>query len=139
MAAVDQDILGGGLDIEGWSYIKKDVATKINDMTDRTTVLRNTFPMQIRSKLQAEVAARVHEIITTALEAKSVIDVPFIGKFLLLIYLLEMNTYSFYVQFNNLQSNLPNYTKLLYFSRKTKARSRCCIWSPVACYCRRVI
>ena len=48
MAAVDQDLLGGGLDIEGWSYIKKEVAAKIADMTDRTTVLRNTFPMLIR-------------------------------------------------------------------------------------------
>ena len=86
MAAVDQDILGGGLDIEGWSYIKKDVAAKIADMTDRTTVLRNTFPMVVRSKLQTDRQKNsVQEIITTALEAKSVIDVSFIGKFLVYI------------------------------------------------------
>ena len=77
MAAVDQDLLGGGLDIEGWSYIKKDVATKIADMTDRTTVLRNTFPMTIKSKIQSE---KLQEIITLTLEAKSSIDVSFIGK-----------------------------------------------------------
>ena len=83
MAAVDQDILGGGLDIEGWSYIKKDVAAKIADMTDRTTILRNTFPMVVRSTLQTDRQKNsVQEIITTALEAKSVIDVSFIGKFL---------------------------------------------------------
>ena len=82
MAAVDQDLLGGGLDIEGWSYIKKDVAAKIADMTDRTTVLRNTFPMLMRSKMQHDQQKQqvMHEIVTTALEAKSVIDVSFIGK-----------------------------------------------------------
>ena len=83
MAAVDQDILGAGLDIEGWSYIKKDVATKIADMTDRTTVLRNTFPVLVDSKLQTDRQKKdVHEMITTALEAKSSIDIPFIGSIL---------------------------------------------------------
>ena len=80
-AAVDQDILGAGLDIEGWSYVKKDVAAKIADMTDRTTVLRNTFPVLIDSKLQTDRQEKdVHEIITTALESRNTIDVPFIGK-----------------------------------------------------------
>ena len=81
MAAVDQDLLGGGLDIEGWSYIKKEVAAKIADMTDRTTVLRNTFPMLMRSKLESDQQKQIiHELVTTTLEAKSVIDVSFIGK-----------------------------------------------------------
>ena len=81
MAVADQDILGGGLDIEGWSYVKKDVATKIADMTDRTTILRNTFPMLVRSNLQTDTQKlTVHEIVTTTLEAKSVIDIAFIGK-----------------------------------------------------------
>ena len=80
---MDQDLLGGGLDIEGWSYIKKEVATKIADMTDRTTVLRNTFPMLMRSKMESEQQKQIiHELVTTTLEAKSVIDVSFIGKFL---------------------------------------------------------
>ena len=81
---MDQDLLGGGLDIEGWSYIKKEVATKIADMTDRTTVLRNTFPMLMRSKMESDQQKQIiHELVTTTLEAKSVIDVSFIGKFLL--------------------------------------------------------
>ena len=81
MAAVDQDLLGGGLDIEGWSYIKKEVAAKIADMTDRTTVLRNTFPMLMRSKLESDQQKQViQELITTTLEAKSVIDISFIGN-----------------------------------------------------------
>jgi hypothetical protein len=33
-------MLGAGLDIEGWSYIKGDVAQKINEMTDRSLILR---------------------------------------------------------------------------------------------------
>ena len=97
MAAVDQDLLGGGLDIEGWSYIKKEVAAKIADMTDRTTVLRNTFPMLMRSKLESDQQKQViQELITTTLEAKSVIDISFIGNDLFdiiygIIYMIKAN------------------------------------------------
>lgn len=76
MDAVDQDLLDGGLDIAGWSNIKKEVAAKISDMTDRTTALRNTFPVVIRSRLESDQQKQIiHELITTTLEAKSVIDV----------------------------------------------------------------
>jgi hypothetical protein len=45
-----EDLLGGGLDIEGWSYLKNEVAQKISELTDRSLVLRSTFPMVIKSK-----------------------------------------------------------------------------------------
>ena len=80
-SGADQELLGGGLDIEGWNYIKKDVAAKIADMTDRTTILRNTFPMVVKSELQTDKQKRtVQEICTSTLEAKGVIDVSFIGR-----------------------------------------------------------
>jgi hypothetical protein len=46
-----EDLLGAGLDIEGWSYLKGDVAPKISELTDRSLVLRSTFPMVIKSKV----------------------------------------------------------------------------------------
>jgi hypothetical protein len=46
-----EDLLGAGLDIEGWSYLKGDVAQKISELTDRSLVLRSTFPMVIKSKV----------------------------------------------------------------------------------------
>lgn len=46
-----EDLLGGGLDIEGWSYLKNEVAQKISELTDRSLVLRSTFPMVIKSKV----------------------------------------------------------------------------------------
>jgi len=46
-----EDLLGGGLDIEGWSYLKNEVAQKISELTDRSLVLRSTFPMVLKSKV----------------------------------------------------------------------------------------
>ena len=31
----EAELLGAGLDIEGWSFIKNEVQGKINEMTDR--------------------------------------------------------------------------------------------------------
>ena len=46
-----EDLLGAGLDIEGWSYLKGEVAQKISELTDRSLILRSTFPMIIKSKV----------------------------------------------------------------------------------------
>ena len=75
------ELLGGGLDIDGWSYLKHEVAAKIADMTDRSTILRSMFPLLLKSKfVKEEEKKEVFEIVQAALEMKSVIDVPFIGK-----------------------------------------------------------
>jgi len=47
-----EDLLGAGLDIEGWSYLKGEVAQKISELTDRSLILRSTFPMVIKSKVK---------------------------------------------------------------------------------------
>ena len=40
----EAELLGGGLDIEGWSFIKNEVQGKINEMTDRQGfILANQF------------------------------------------------------------------------------------------------
>ena len=49
----NEDLLGAGLDIEGWSYLKGDVAQKISELTDRSLILRSTFPMVLKSKVGA--------------------------------------------------------------------------------------
>ena len=43
-------MLGAGLDIDGWSYLKHEVASKVADMTDRSTILRSMFPLLLKSK-----------------------------------------------------------------------------------------
>jgi hypothetical protein len=49
-----EDLLGAGLDIEGWSYLKGEVAQKISELTDRSLILRSTFPMVIKSKVSKD-------------------------------------------------------------------------------------
>jgi hypothetical protein len=44
----EADLLGGGLDIDGWSYLKNEVAGKIAEMTDRSLLLRSTFPLVLK-------------------------------------------------------------------------------------------
>ena len=40
----EAELLGAGLDIEGWSFIKNEVQGKINEMTDRQGfILANQF------------------------------------------------------------------------------------------------
>ena len=40
----EAELLGAGLDIEGWSFIKNEVQGKINEMTDRHRfILSNSF------------------------------------------------------------------------------------------------
>ena len=40
----EAELLGAGLDIEGWSFIKNEVQGKINEMTDRQGfILANHF------------------------------------------------------------------------------------------------
>lgn len=77
-----EDLLGGGLDIDGWSYLKNDVQGKINEMTDRSLILRSTFPLIMRSKLKKKEAKDAYELVVQVMEMKSSIEPPWIGKFL---------------------------------------------------------
>ena len=45
-----EDLLGGGLDIEGWNYLRNERQGKINDITDRSLILRSTFPLVMKTK-----------------------------------------------------------------------------------------
>jgi hypothetical protein len=79
------DILGAGLDIEGWSYLKNEVQGKINEMTDRNLVLRSTFPLIMKSKLRNEEENKeAVDLVLAIMEMKSTIETPFIGNFLLI-------------------------------------------------------
>ena len=75
------DLLGNGLDIDGWNYLKLEVQGKINEMTDRSFLLRSTFPLVIKSKLRnPEENKEANDIVLAIMEMKSVIDAPWIGK-----------------------------------------------------------
>ena len=77
-----EELLGGGLDIDGWSYLKNDVQGKINEMTDRSLILRSTFPLIMRSKLKKKEAKDAYELVVQVMEMKRSIEPPWIGKFL---------------------------------------------------------
>ena len=73
--------LGGGLDIDGWSFLKNDVQTKINEMTDRSLILRSTFPLVLNSHLKNEKDQKTaYDLIVAIMESKSTIDHPWIGS-----------------------------------------------------------
>ena len=72
--------LGGGLDIDGWSFLKNDVQTKINEMTDRSLILRSTFPLVLKCHLKNEKDQKTaYDLIVAIMESKSTIDHPWIG------------------------------------------------------------
>ena len=76
-----EELLGGGLDIDGWSYLKNEVQSKINEMTDRSLVLRSTFPLIMKSKLKKEEDIKqAYDMIVAVMEVKSTIDPPWIGE-----------------------------------------------------------
>ena len=76
-----EDLLGGGLDIDGWSYLKNEVQGKINEMTDRSLILRSTFPLIIKSKLKKEEDQKhAYDLVVAVMETKSTIEPPWIGK-----------------------------------------------------------
>ena len=46
----EAELLGAGLDIEGWSFIKNEVQGKINEMTDRQEfIIANQFSKKKRN------------------------------------------------------------------------------------------
>ena len=56
----EAELLGGGLDIEGWSFIKNEVQGKINEMTDRQGfILANQFSKVFQKKRELLSAANV--------------------------------------------------------------------------------
>ena len=86
-----EELLGGGLDIDGWSYLKNDVQGKINEMTDRSLILRSTFPLPMKVKLHAKEKKEAEDIVVQVMEMKSSIEPPWIGRLdtiLKLIYFL---------------------------------------------------
>ena len=104
-----EDLLGGGLDIDGWSYLKNDVQGKINEMTDRSLILRSTFPLIMRSKLKKKEAKDAYELVVQVMEMKSSIEPPWIGKFL-----------APKIQFHRWprQSRIVNYIETVCFNKK---------------------
>lgn len=49
--ALHGDVLapaGGGLDIDGWSFLKQEQGRNVNDVVDRGYVHRQQFPLVIR-------------------------------------------------------------------------------------------
>ena len=74
-----EELLGGGLDIDGWSYLKNEVQGKINEMTDRSLILRSTFPLVMKSRLKKKESKDAYEIVVAVMEMKSTIEPPWIG------------------------------------------------------------
>ena len=76
-----EELLGGGLDIDGWSYLKNEVQGKVNEMTDRSLILRSTFPLVMKAKwTKEEDQKNAYDIVVAVMETKSTIEPPWIGK-----------------------------------------------------------
>ena len=82
MAALQpEDLLGGGLDIDGWSYLKQDVEhRRCADLIDKTYVQRQQFSRVMSSQLSPEERKDVHEIVVGAIEHKATFDTKWIGR-----------------------------------------------------------
>ena len=82
MAALQpEDLLGGGLDIDGWSYLKQDGEhRRCADLTDKTYVQRQQYPRVLNSQLCQEERKDVHEIVVGAIEHKATFDTKWIGR-----------------------------------------------------------
>ena len=75
-----EELLGGGLDIDGWSYLKQEVQGKINELTDRSLILRSTFPLIMKSNWKNEEDGKMaFDIVVAIMETKSSIEPPWIG------------------------------------------------------------
>ena len=75
-----EELLGGGLDIEGWNYLKNERQNKINDITDRSLILRSTFPLVMKTKFAKKEGREALDMVSAIMEQKSTIDPPWIGK-----------------------------------------------------------
>merc|ERR1712126_237684 len=76
-----EELLGGGLDIDGWSYLKNEVQGKVNEMTDRSLILRSTFPLVMKAKwTKEEDQKNAYDIVVAVMETKSTIEPPWIAE-----------------------------------------------------------
>ena len=75
-----EDLLGGGLDIDGWSYLKQDAEHRsCADLTDKTYVLRQQYPRVLHSQLRQGERKEVHEIVIASIEHRAAFDTKWIG------------------------------------------------------------
>ncbi len=42
------DLLGAGLDIDGWNYLKQEPGRSVNELTDKTYLHRQTVPLILK-------------------------------------------------------------------------------------------
>ena len=82
--AMAEELLGGGLDIDGWSFLKNEVQSKVNEMTDRSLILRSTFPLVLKSRFKKdEDVKNAYDLVAAVMEMKSNIDPPWLGKYVI--------------------------------------------------------
>ncbi len=95
------ELLGGGLDIDGWNFLKHEPGRTVNDLVDKSYIHRQHVPLMvrygrivsdirhimvhqtnsaIRCQLPKHQRQEAHEIVVAALETKSTVDPPWIGK-----------------------------------------------------------
>ena len=79
--AQQEEFLGAGLDIEGWSNCAQEPKrqTHIRDMIDRGLILRSTFPLIMTSKFDKKDGKELLELVTWIMEQKPIIDPPWLG------------------------------------------------------------
>ena len=74
------DLLGGGLDIEGWNYIKLEQARGINELVDKAFIHRQMMPLILKNTLPKEMRQEAFEAVVGCIEAKSTFHPDWIAE-----------------------------------------------------------
>ena len=75
-----EDLLGGGLDIDGWSYLKTENGRSVADLMDRSHVHRQQMPLVRKSLLPRAMHRDLQDIVINVLELKTSIDPHWMGE-----------------------------------------------------------
>ena len=74
------ELLGGGLDIDGWNYLKLEQNRSVHDLIDKSHIHRQMTPLVLRNTLPKEHRQEANEAIVACLEAKSTFMPEWVGK-----------------------------------------------------------
>lgn len=75
------DLLGGGLDIDGWNFIKLESTRNVQDLADRSFIHRQMVPILRRTMMPKRHFKEAKEIVVAALDATHAIEPLWIGEY----------------------------------------------------------
>ncbi|TRY68382.1 hypothetical protein TCAL_12020 [Tigriopus californicus] len=74
------DLLGGGLDIDGWNFIKLETTRNVQDLADRSHVHRQMVPILRKTMMLKPQFREAKEVVIAALDASHAIEPLWIAE-----------------------------------------------------------